>query len=353
LRSNSAPTVSSATSPPVQAVRKTGFAIHSPSPLAAGSASTSGASTPARQKPINPAQNSLDRFPSPPPTYKSNSFAAAQAFSISPGNTSTAAADYFHATHSSLSTLINGTLNNGKQRSLAVPSPSIPVQPGRAPYLPGFQPPGVYRIRTDEFAKSRANRGEVKKLESGRINRRLEKIINLHFPPPNASPTLPETLVRSSSNTSFSFKDLGTSRSVTPSELWTSVRRSVQGSSLRKAEDLRRQEQNIVKWQDDRQASKCPLCSVPFGLAVRKHHCRLCGRIVCYVPPNDAPEPLRRTERCSTFISYQWDEVDDGVLVELEDTTNDEQQALREKEGVRICKECLDIIMYILFPFHT
>lgn len=34
-------------------------------------------------------------------------------------------------------------------------------------------------------------------------------------------------------------------------------------------------------WRPDSSASQCELCSVPFDLLVRRHHCRACGGIYC------------------------------------------------------------------------
>jgi len=34
-------------------------------------------------------------------------------------------------------------------------------------------------------------------------------------------------------------------------------------------------------WQQDAEADKCPFCNAPFTLLFRKHHCRLCGKVVC------------------------------------------------------------------------
>ncbi|KAJ1974932.1 carboxypeptidase Y-deficient [Dimargaris xerosporica] len=41
-------------------------------------------------------------------------------------------------------------------------------------------------------------------------------------------------------------------------------------------------EQSIVKWQPDRDAIVCTTCQAVFSaLTSRKHHCRLCGKVVC------------------------------------------------------------------------
>ncbi|KAI1111346.1 hypothetical protein F5Y14DRAFT_314670 [Nemania sp. NC0429] len=37
----------------------------------------------------------------------------------------------------------------------------------------------------------------------------------------------------------------------------------------------------LPKWQPDAEAPKCPICDVRFGMFLRKHHCRKCGRVVC------------------------------------------------------------------------
>lgn len=73
------------------------------------------------------------------------------------------------------------------------------------PYKPGFQPKGVYRDLTDDFLtlrklKSEGNegRGGMKKIERNKLERRLEKLINLHFSTNSPPPSTPE----SSTNTS-------------------------------------------------------------------------------------------------------------------------------------------------------
>lgn len=41
-------------------------------------------------------------------------------------------------------------------------------------------------------------------------------------------------------------------------------------------------EQSVVDWEDDAFVSSCPFCQQSFSTyAFRRHHCRLCGRVVC------------------------------------------------------------------------
>ena len=35
------------------------------------------------------------------------------------------------------------------------------------------------------------------------------------------------------------------------------------------------------RWQPDEEAASCTICSRPFSLLIRRHHCRKCGKIVC------------------------------------------------------------------------
>ncbi|SCU91676.1 LADA_0F11364g1_1 [Lachancea dasiensis] len=51
--------------------------------------------------------------------------------------------------------------------------------------------------------------------------------------------------------------------------------------SVRKAAEISRLEKSIVPWVPDQFALACSLCFKGFGVTLRKHHCRLCGKVVC------------------------------------------------------------------------
>ncbi len=47
---------------------------------------------------------------------------------------------------------------------------------------------------------------------------------------------------------------------------------------------------SVVSWVNDKDVHLCPNCAKSFSLLNRKHHCRLCGAIMC--------------NKCSQFISF-------------------------------------------------
>ena len=50
-------------------------------------------------------------------------------------------------------------------------------------------------------------------------------------------------------------------------------------------------ERTIVPWIDDKDVKLCPICAKSFHVARRKHHCRLCGAVMCH--------------NCTIFLSLQ------------------------------------------------
>ncbi|KAI1762676.1 VAC1 protein [Hypoxylon sp. FL1150] len=83
-------------------------------------------------------------------------------------------------------------------------------------------------------------------------------------------------------------------------------------------------EQSVVTWEDDASVPKCPFCQQEFSWTFRRHHCRICGRVVCADPPTG----------CSSEV---------GLNV-----TNPSTSASEKPEGwgspisvdVRMCRDC-------------
>lgn len=79
---------------------------------------------------------------------------------------------------------------------------------------------------------------------------------------------------------------------------------------------LRALEQSIVSWEDDAVVSQCPFCQQAFSqYTFRRHHCRVCGRVVCSDPAT----------ACSAEISLDVATQEKGGKVPVE---------------VRMCKDC-------------
>jgi hypothetical protein len=81
----------------------------------------------------------------------------------------------------------------------------------------------VYRPRTDEFAEARKSKKSTGKIEQTRLERRLEKLINLHFSEPSEkSKTLQPPPVRQRRSSLFGL-DFSELRGKSAGELWKDV----------------------------------------------------------------------------------------------------------------------------------
>ncbi|GAA5888022.1 hypothetical protein JCM6882_000253 [Rhodosporidiobolus microsporus] len=243
---------------------------------------------------------------------------------------------------------------------------------GKMPYRPGFQPQGVKVDRSVQFFDKRRQKSEARKLDEARLARRLEKLVALHFSEPTVNPAVSPAKESPLASIS-SFGD--SLRNRTAKELWRSVAGNVNV-------DVERAEQSIVKWQDDKEAAHCPICTASFGVRVRRHHCRLCGRVVCFLPPTPlsqfmtsstpddpsappAPPAHFRRERCSTFFTYEQqvfppkageEKKPIGVVVEIPPVEQDLSidamlgaagpvKERDERKKVRVCRDCLNTVM--------
>ncbi|KAJ6500536.1 FYVE zinc finger-domain-containing protein [Mycena sanguinolenta] len=230
------------------------------------------------------------------------------------------------------------------------PSPSAQTPPRQtsAPYRPGFQPKGVYRPRTDEFIahrKAHAISAGYASTERTKLERRLEKLIALHFPEEGKSTTgvgRRPGLAPAANRRASSFFDLD-------------LKSILSGGGGK--EDVRSAEQRITPWQEDSAATKCPLCTTNFHpLTNRKHHCRLCGQIICALPIKRPQRP----QLCSVLFvvdpkTRNIEEVGEGVdygvrkrrtssvggAKELQEAA-EEEKFLR---GVRICSQCRPVML--------
>ncbi|CAH2073310.1 unnamed protein product, partial [Iphiclides podalirius] len=87
-------------------------------------------------------------------------------------------------------------------------------------------------------------------------------------------------------------------------------------------------EQEVVPWLDGSSVKLCPNCAKAFNLTRRKHHCRLCGSILCH--------------DCSVFLDL-------NVAKSLVDpsiprTSDQPDQEVTEKTGLRLCEHCFNLI---------
>lgn len=112
---------------------------------------------------------------------------------------------------------------------------------------------GFERNHLDFFKGARRKTVDKQYLETSRLETRLTRLTQLLADPP---------------------PDQGQS---TTNLLWSSL-------SGNKPQ-IRALEQSIVPWEEDTKVAECPFCQQPFSqYSLRRHHCRICGRVVCGDP---------------------------------------------------------------------
>ena len=101
-------------------------------------------------------------------------------------------------------------------------------------------------------------------------------------------------------------------------------------------------EQSVVAWEDDNSASRCPFCQQEFtGYTFRRHHCRLCGRVVCGDPSTDCSKEVGLNVAASMFPSRRivWKWLTTSVTEQMK-----EKGMTESSVDVRMCKECRNIV---------
>ncbi|KAI9681598.1 MAG: carboxypeptidase Y-deficient [Trizodia sp. TS-e1964] len=108
---------------------------------------------------------------------------------------------------------------------------------------------GFFQDHTSKFISARKGVVDKANLEVARLEKRLSRLTQILADPM-----------------------LGQSNGA-PNLLW-----SLTGSKVQR----KVAEQSVVAWEDDSQVLSCPLCQQEFNnYTFRRHHCRLCGRVVC------------------------------------------------------------------------
>ncbi|KAK1957234.1 FYVE zinc finger protein [Colletotrichum sublineola] len=86
-------------------------------------------------------------------------------------------------------------------------------------------------------------------------------------------------------------------------------------------------EQSVVTWEDDASVTQCPFCQQEFGSwTFRRHHCRICGRIVC-------ADPLTG---CSTEVGLSIANPTSPATEKPPTTAQPGQLSI----DIRMCREC-------------
>jgi hypothetical protein len=117
---------------------------------------------------------------------------------------------------------------------------------------------GVLIDHTATFAELRRKRVERQTLEVSRLEKRLTKLTSLLVNPP-------EKLAASNGSILSPVTSLAGQKN---------ARKII--------------EQSVVTWEDDNGVPKCPFCQQEFGSwTFRRHHCRICGRVVCADPQTE------------------------------------------------------------------
>ncbi|KAF2837233.1 hypothetical protein M501DRAFT_1018141 [Patellaria atrata CBS 101060] len=146
---------------------------------------------------------------------------------------------------------------------------------------------GFERDHTKDFVKIRQQIVDKAHLEVNRLEKRLTKLTQLLANPPS---------------------DQGGG-----SLLWPLSNAKTQQRQL---------EQTVVIWEEDAKVNICPFCQQEFtSYTFRRHHCRMCGRVVCGDPKTG----------CSTEV---------GLTVNKAGSQKSEKNKEQVNVDVRVCKTC-------------
>lgn len=72
-------------------------------------------------------------------------------------------------------------------------------------------------------------------------------------------------------------------------------------AELRRKFSQRQLEESVVPWQSDVASLRCSVCQCVFGMLMRRHHCRLCGRVVCSA--ESCASPVRHEDDAAPSVA--------------------------------------------------
>ena len=114
-------------------------------------------------------------------------------------------------------------------------------------------------------------------------------------------------------------------------------------------------EKTIVKWTPDKEVQFCRRCSKSFNVRRRRHHCRLCGSIMCkkcsifllFSEARQCHNPylhkLFHAYVYTGLIVYdtgRWDPLSVASSKKKRRLQEDSDSDEDEREGVRLCEAC-------------
>ncbi|CAH2354144.1 hypothetical protein CLIB1423_14S03092 [[Candida] railenensis] len=169
---------------------------------------------------------------------------------------------------------------------------------------------------TSSFKKQRQIHNDQKELHRNKVTKRFIKLVNLHSDYYLSTKTNPDFWFSSSS--------------------WT----------VSRVLDEEKQIVGLENWQHDSQVQACPLCFSNFNFFTRRHHCRVCGRIVCDGSLNDKQIICSMDVPLNLFLNNKLAHLNFSPLVvqnmkELKEIPDD-----NEKFRIRCCNDCKDDLLH-------
>lgn len=155
---------------------------------------------------------------------------------------------------------------------------------------PGYNDYGSLVDKTSHFIKLREIKNEDKRLRSLQLENRLVRLVN----------------------------GIATIHAKGKSSILMNFTTRNEASEL---------ERTVTPWKNDRGVLDCSVCFQPFGLTLWKHHCRLCGNIVCN----------RDETSCSNEISLQ------HLVNAAKDLPYQQNisELIEINYSIRLCYECI------------